>query len=88
MLQPVRVLAIAAICRSAAGLHIGRAPGLWTDRAQERGRMKGAGTDFQIERLDNDAAQISPVLLQGEDQALKCANVCSSLVSHVNHLNS
>src|SRR5207247_782856 len=54
-----------------AGLDIRRVPWLGAERAQERRRMKRAGADFQIERLDQHAALARPELVEPEDQFLK-----------------
>src|SRR5579872_7234197 len=71
MLQPVRILAIAAVLGPARGLYIGGAPRLRAQRAQSRGRVKRAGADLHVVRLQNDAALPRPIALQGQDQALK-----------------
>ena len=56
VLQPERVVAVAAVGRPARGLHVRRAPGLGADRAQKRRRMKSAGTHFHVVGLQDDAA--------------------------------
>jgi hypothetical protein len=71
MLQPIRILAIAAIGGSARWLHIRGVPGLRAEAAQESGRVKGAGAYFGVERLDQHAALAGPVLLQAQDDVLK-----------------
>ena len=73
VLQPVGVLAIAAVLGAARGLHIGGVPGLGPERAQRGGRMEGARADFHVVGLQDDAALIRPVLLQRQDQALERA---------------
>ena len=71
VLQAERVLAVAAVRGPAAGLHVGRAPGLRPDGAQERGRVEGAGAHLHVVRLQDHAALGRPVALQGEDQVLE-----------------
>ena len=46
-LQAVRVLAVAAVGRAPARLHVGGVPRLGAERAQEGRRMEGAGADLQ-----------------------------------------
>ncbi len=70
-LQPVRVVAIAAICRPARGLDISGAPGLGAERLQRRRRMKRARADLDIVGLEDHAALPRPIALQLEDQRLK-----------------
>src|SRR5215468_151296 len=71
MLQPVRVFAVAPVGRAARGLHIGGAPRLRPERAQCRRRVKRAGADLDIIGLQDDAALLRPIALQGQDQPLK-----------------
>jgi hypothetical protein len=71
VLKAVWVFTITAIGRSSARLYIGSVPGLWSDRAQERGWMKSAGAYFHIEWLHQYAALICPISLQAVDKILK-----------------
>ena len=71
MLQAIRVLAIAAIFWAARGLYVGGAPRLWTERAQECGRVRGTGAHLHVVRLQQGAALLIPVLLELEDDFLK-----------------
>ena len=73
VLQPERVVAVAAVGRAARGLHVGRAPGLGPDRAQEGRGVEGAGPDFHVIGLQDHAAALRPVALQREDQLLEGA---------------
>ena len=84
MLQTVGVLAIAAIGRAAAGLHIGRVPDFRADRAQEGGRVEGACTYLHVVGLQDYAALLRPEGLQGKDQALEGlgGRVCLCHVFH------
>src|SRR5690606_13278704 len=71
VLQPVGVLAIAAVLRSARGLDVGGAPRFGPDRAQEGGRVEGAGADLHVVRLEQRAALAVPVLLESQDDSLE-----------------
>jgi len=71
VLQAVRVVAVAAVGGAAAGLHVGGVPGLGPERAQEGGRVEGAGADLGVERLQQHAALRRPVAVQGLDQVLE-----------------
>ncbi len=72
MLHAVRVLAIAAILGAARWLHISGTPGFRADGAQKGSSMRSAGADFHIVRLKQGAALFVPILLQGQDDLLKC----------------
>src|SRR5690606_11790641 len=65
--------AVAAVLWPARGLHIGRAPGLGSERAQSGGRMQRAGADLDIVRLQNGAALRRPVSLERQDHVLETA---------------
>ena len=71
MLQPIGIFAIAAVFRAARRLHIGRAPGLWAERPQNRGGMKRAGADLHVIGLQDRAALRRPKGLQAQDEALE-----------------
>ena len=71
VLHPVRIVPVPAVSRAPAGLRIGRLPGLRTQRPQKRGRVEGSGSHFQIVGLMNDAALVSPIAVEGEDQLLE-----------------
>src|SRR3990170_522972 len=71
MLEPVRVLAVAAVLGAAARLHIGGAPRLGPKRAQGGGGMKGRSPHLHVVRLEDDAALIGPEALEPEDQVLE-----------------
>ena len=70
LVEAVRVVAIAAIRRAAARLHIGDMPGLRPQHAQEGRRVHRAGTLLHIVGLRQDAALLRPKLLQGQDDFL------------------
>ena len=77
MLQAVRVVAVAAVFRAAAGLHIGHIPRFGTQRAQTGGRVRRARAHFDIERLDDRATLICPISLQFKNDLLESQhNVC------------
>src|SRR3546814_11577524 len=71
MLQPVRVVAIAAVLRPARRLHIGGLPRLGAEGTQGGGGMERARTDFHVVGLKQQAALPGPVGLKREDQILK-----------------
>ena len=75
MLQAIRVLAIAAIFRAAAGLHVGALPWLGAKRSQKRGRVRGARADFHVVGLKQRAALVSPVGLEFQNDLLKSKHV-------------
>ena len=76
-LQAVGVLAVAPIGGTPRRLHIGRAPGLRTDGAQEGGGVKGPRAHLHIVGLLQDAALSGPVLLEHQDQVLKVRGLCA-----------
>ena len=71
MLQPVGVLAVAAIGGAAARLDIGGAPGLRPQGAQRGGGVEGAGAHLHIIGLQDHAALARPELVQAQDQFLE-----------------
>ena len=73
VLQAVRVGAVATVGGSARWLHIRGRPRLRTKRTQERGRMKRASADFDVERLQQHAALTPPVAIEGLDDVLEGA---------------
>jgi len=56
MLQPVGVLAVAAVLGPARGLHVSGVPGSGPECAQCGGGMEGAGADLHVIGLQDDAA--------------------------------
>ena len=84
MLQAVRVLAVAAVSRAAAGLYVGGVPGFRANGAQEGSCVEGAGTHFHVVGLQNHTTPLCPVALQGKDQSLKGVDGWIGL-SHVFH---
>ncbi len=71
MLQAVGILTVAAVFWAARRLHVSRFPRLGAERAQEGRGMKRAGADFDVVRLQDHAALLGPIVLQGKDQLLK-----------------
>ena len=69
--QPVRVLAEPAVVGPPRRLHVGDAPRLRPEHAEERLRVRGAGAHFEIERLLQQAAVRGPERRQLEDEVLK-----------------
>ena len=77
VLQPHRVLAVAAVTGTTRGLHIGRVPGLRTERAQGRRRVEGARAHLHVEGLEDQAALGRPIVLQGEDEFLEARGLAA-----------
>src|SRR5690606_30526725 len=71
VLQPVRILAVAAVGRPARWLHVGRIPRLRAECAQRRRRMESPGPDREIVGLKDGAALRGPVRLELQDQVLE-----------------
>src|SRR5712691_4015965 len=71
MLQAIGIFAVAAILGPSRGLHVGRVPRLRPDRAQEGGPMESTCAHFHIHRLHDDAALLSPIVLQFENDLLE-----------------
>ena len=69
--QPVRVLSEPPIVGAPRRLHVGDAPRLRPEHAEQRFGMRGAGADFEIERLLQQAAVRGPERRQLEDEVLK-----------------
>ena len=69
--QPVRVLSEAAVVGPARRLDVGHAPRLRPEHAEQRLGMRGAGADFEIERLLQQAAVRRPERRQLENEVLK-----------------
>jgi hypothetical protein len=62
LVEAVGILAVAAVGRAAAGLHVGDAVGLGTEHAQEGLGAHGAGADFHVVRFLNHTAVLRPKL--------------------------
>jgi hypothetical protein len=77
VLQTIRVLAVTAVLRPARGLHVGRAPRLRPQRAQERGGVRRSGADFHVIGLQQGAPLPVPVLRQREDDLLERLHAAS-----------
>ena len=71
VLEPVRVLAIAAILGAARWLHVSRAPGVRTQRSKSGGRVERRRAHLHVIGLENDAALIRPEALKPQDQVLE-----------------
>ena len=72
VLQPVRIFPVAPVCRPTTGLHIGRIPVLRAQCTQKSGGVKGARSHLHIQWLQDYATQLGPVVLQAENNLLKC----------------
>ncbi len=71
MLQPVRVLAVAAVLRSPRGLHVGRLPRLRANCTQECGRVEGSRAHLHVVGLEERATLLVPILLEAQDDLLE-----------------
>ena len=69
--EAVGVFAVAAVGGAARGLRVGDADRLGAEHAQEGVGRHGAGADFEVVGLLQDAAVFGPEALQGEEQFLK-----------------
>ena len=73
VLQPIGIFAVAAVLRPARRLHIGGVPAARPERPQRRCGMECSSADFHVVRLQDQAAIVSPVIVQGQDQPLERA---------------
>ena len=73
VLQPVGVLAIAAVGRAAAGLHKGGLPRARPQRPEGGGGVEGPRPHLVVIGLQDQAALGRPIALQGENKVLKGA---------------
>jgi hypothetical protein len=71
LVQPVRVLAEAAVLGTARGLHVRGAPRLGTERAQKRRGMRRARPDFNVVWLQQGTTLRAPIVLELADDLLK-----------------
>ena len=71
MLKSIGVLAITAVFRTAAGLHIGRLPWLGANGAQKSGGVRSACTHFHVIGLQQRAALSVPIGLQFQNDLLE-----------------
>jgi hypothetical protein len=85
VLHAVRILAIATVFRAARWLHIGRAPGFRPDRTQKGCGMRSARTDFHVVGLEQCATLRVPILLQLENDLLKCEHLVIPCCRNANH---
>jgi len=69
--QAIGILSEPAVIRTARRLDIRHVPRRRAQHPQQCFRMRGAGTDLEIERLLNQAALRGPKLLQLENQVLE-----------------
>jgi hypothetical protein len=71
VLHAIRVFTVPSIRRTPAWLGIGGPPGLWAKGPEKRGRVKGSCAHLKIIGLKNDAALLSPIVMQCEDEILE-----------------
>jgi hypothetical protein len=69
--EAIGIFAVAAIGRAARWLRVTDAIGLGAEHAQKGFGRHGAGADFDVIRLLNDAAAFRPETLQTEEELLK-----------------
>src|SRR5262249_42317453 len=71
VLQPIGVVAVATVLRTARRLDVGRLPRFGADRTQERRGVERARAHLHVVRLQQHAALLAPVSLELEDQFLE-----------------
>lgn len=71
LVEAIGILAIAAIGRTARGLHVSNTVGLGSENTKKGLRRHGSGADFNVERLLQNASLRGPEVLQLEDEFLK-----------------
>jgi hypothetical protein len=71
LVQPVGVLAIAAVGGPPRRLNVGHLPGLGAQGAQHRHGRQRARADLDVVGLQNRTALTAPIVVQFQDQALK-----------------
>src|SRR5690606_30363538 len=75
-LQPVGILAVAAVGGAAAGLDEGGIPWLGPERAQRGGGVERARAHTHVVGLQDQAALRAPVIVEREDHVLEaCGRV-------------
>ena len=70
-LDPVGVLAVAAVVGADARLDVGDVPRLGAEHAQERRRVHGARADLRVVGLPDERAAGRPELVQAQDRVLE-----------------
>ncbi len=70
-LHAVGVLAVAPIIRADGGLYVGHVPRLRAQHAQGGGGVERAGAHLLVIGLPDEAALLSPEVLQAEDDGLE-----------------
>jgi len=71
MLHAIWVFAISPIRRTPTWLGIGSPPGFGTERPKKCGWVEGPCAHLKIIGLMNDAALLSPKVMQGKDKILE-----------------
>jgi len=71
VLHAIWIFAIPSVRRTPARLRIGGPPGLRTKGPEKRARVKSSCAHLQIIGLINDAALLSPIVMQCEDEILE-----------------
>ena len=75
LLEPVRIVAVPPVGRSAGRLDEGDLPGLGSEGAEERRGVVGAGAHLGVVRLDDEAAPFGPKREKVGDEILKVHRV-------------
>src|SRR4030042_4064134 len=70
-LHAVVVLTVTAIIGADGGFHISYVPGFWSQHTQGGSRVERPCTHLLVIRLPDQAAVVSPEVLQGEDDGLE-----------------
>ena len=71
LVEAVRIFTIAGVLRTTRGLNVGGTPGFRPQSPQKGRSMGRAGTDFQVDRLQQSTALAVPIFLQAQDYFLK-----------------
>src|SRR5579864_372200 len=69
--QPVRIRTVTAVSRTPRRLHVSDAPGSRTQHPQKGFRTHRSGADFEVVAERQDAALLSPKLVQAQDHLLE-----------------
>ena len=85
LVEAVRVLAVAAVGGPARGLHVGDAPGLGAEHAQEGLGVHGPRAHLRVPGLVDEAAAIGPVVLEGEHDLLQRHRAVRSRATSLQH---
>src|SRR5690606_14157575 len=71
VLQPEWIVAVSPVRGAPRGLYVSSAPGFRSDSPQQRRGVERAGPHLHVIGLQNDAALLRPIVLQGKNELLK-----------------